>query len=154
MVDKPIKFVGDEHEPAHVIIELSGEIILKSSGGWMEGITIRRPRIATHTPRSEILRIESGGRLDMFHCVFDNRGSIANCVSVGSNAGGRWENTSIHADLNGKHGLFIDKNAKVELLDVSSKLINLYFLHEKMIALHLSIVSAPFQGFSARNRPI
>jgi len=118
VVNKPIKFVGDEHEPAHVILELSGEITWRSSSGWMEGMTIRRPRIATGvTSSNEILRIESGGRLDMFHCVFDNRGSIGNCVSVGSDAGGRWVNTSIKGGSKDKNGLFLKTNAKVELTD-------------------------------------
>ncbi|KAL7553485.1 hypothetical protein ACHAWF_016776 [Thalassiosira exigua] len=119
VADKPIKFVGDEHEPAHVILELGGEIVWKSSGGWMEGLTIRRPRIATGvTPSNEILRIESGSRLDMFHCVFDNSGGVGNTVSVGCNAGGRWEKTSINGGSNGKRGLFLEKNSKVELIDV------------------------------------
>ena len=122
IVSKPIKFVGDELEPAHVILELSGEIIWKSSGGWMEGITIRRPRIATGvTLNNEILRIESGGRLDMFNCVFDNRGSMGNCISVGSNSGGRWENTSINGGSKDRSGLSVENDAKVELTDVSIK---------------------------------
>lgn len=120
VVDKPIKFVGDEHEPAHVILELSGEIVWKSSGGWMEGITIRRPRIATGvTPANEILRLESGGRVDMFHCEFDNRGSIGNCVSVSSDAGGRWEQASITGGSRGYSGLCVRDGAKLELVDVS-----------------------------------
>ena len=120
VINKPIKFVGDENEPAHVVLEMSGEIVWKSSGGWMEGVTIRRPRISTGvTPNTEILRIEAGGRLDMFHCVFDNRGSIGNCVSVSGGAGGRWEKASINGGSRGKSGLLIEKNAKVELIDVS-----------------------------------
>ncbi|KAL7534972.1 hypothetical protein ACHAXR_008693 [Thalassiosira sp. AJA248-18] len=118
VVNKPIKFVGDEHEPAHVILELSGEIIWKYSGGWMEGITIRRPRIATGvTPVSEILRIDSGGRLDMYNCVFDNRGSIGNCISISSNAGGRWERTNINGGSKDRSGLFVGKLGKVVLIE-------------------------------------
>jgi superfamily II DNA/RNA helicase len=120
VINKPIKFVGDENEPAHVVLEMSGEIVWKSSGGWMEGVTIRRPRISTGvTPNTEILRIEAGGRLDMFHCVFDNRGSIGNCVSVSGGAGVRWEKASINGGSRGKSGLLIEQNAKVELIDVS-----------------------------------
>jgi len=118
VVNKPVKFVGDENEPAHVILELSGEIVWKSRGGWMEGITIRRPRIATGvTPSNEILRIEHGGCLDMFHCAFDNRGSIGNCISVRGDAGGRWEKAIINGGSSGKSGLMIETNGKVELID-------------------------------------
>ena len=100
---------------------MSGEIVWKSTGGWMEGITIRRPKIVTvFSPNNEILRIESGGRLNVFHCVFDNHGSIGNCVSmVGSNYGGRWEKTSITGGSTNKSGLHIEKNARAELIDVS-----------------------------------
>ena len=101
-----------------MILELSGEIVWKSQGGWIEGITIRRPRIATGaTPNNEILRVESGGRLDMFNCLLDNRGSIGNCVSCDS--GGRWEKIGITGASRNNNGLFLKKNAKVELIDVS-----------------------------------
>ncbi len=121
VVNKPIKFVGDENEPAHVVLEMSGEMLWESSGGWMEGITIRRPRISMGmTHNTEILRIEAGARLDMFNCVFDNRGSIGNCVSVMSDgAGGRWEKATINGGSRDYSGLLIEKNAKVELIDVS-----------------------------------
>ena len=118
VVNKPIKIVGDENEPSHVILELSGEIVWKSQGGWIEGITIRRPRIATGaTPNNEILRVESGGRLDMFNCLLDNQGSMGNCVSCDS--GGRWEKIGITGASRNSNGLFLKKNAKLELIDVS-----------------------------------
>ncbi len=87
----------------------------------MEGITIRRPRISTGvTPNTEILRIEAGASLDMFNCVFDNRGCIGNCVSIsGGGAGGRWEKASINGGSRDYSGLLIEKNAKVVITDVS-----------------------------------
>ena len=121
VINKPVKFVGDEHDPSHVVLELSGEIAWKSPGGWMEGITIRRPRIAVGViPTNEILRIEHGARLDMFHCIFDNRGSIGNCISIGCDASGRWERIHINGGSKGKSGILIEKNGKVELIDVSA----------------------------------
>ena len=121
IIEKKIRFVGDEHEPAHVVVELSGEINWKANGGWMEGITIRRPRIATGaTPNKDILRIDSDGRLNMYNCVFDNRGSIGNCISVGSCAtGSEWEKTTIIGGSRENSGLLVEKNAKVELIEVS-----------------------------------
>lgn len=118
IINKPIRFVGDEHEPAHVVVELSGEIIWRARGGWMEGITIRRPRIATGvTPKSEILRIDPNGHLNIFHCAFNNRGSIGNVVSVCNNAGGQWEQVSVSGGSRDSSGLHVEKNGKVELVE-------------------------------------
>jgi len=121
LVKSPVKIVGDENEPAHVILEMSGEIVWKAVGGWMEGVTIRRPRIATGvTPSNQILRIE-GGRLNMYNCVFDNRGSAGNCVLVsGNNAGGSWEKASIKGGSHNKSGLLVENGASIELIDVSA----------------------------------
>ena len=78
----------------------------------MEGVTICRSSLAKGSSRdNEILRIDSGGRLDVFNCVFDNRGSIGNCVSIGTNAKARWERARISG------GLFCDDSAKVSLND-------------------------------------
>jgi hypothetical protein len=117
VINKPLKFVGDENEPAHVILELSGEILWKSSG-WMEGITIRRSSVATGQ-NNEILRIVSGGHLDAFNCVFDNSGSVGNCISIGSDARARWEKITISGGSSDKCGLHVAKNANVELIEVS-----------------------------------
>ena len=118
VVDKPVKLVGDENEPSHVILELSGKIVWKSPAGWIEGVTIRRPRIAIEsTPNNDMLRVESGGRLDMFHCLFDNHGSVGNCISVDSHAGGQWEKVRITGGADGHSGLFVKKDAKLELVD-------------------------------------
>ncbi len=83
------------------------------------GVTIQRPRISMGvTPNTEILRNEVGRCLDMFHCVFDNMGSIGNYVSVSGGAGARWEIASINGSSRGKSGLLIEQNTKVELIDV------------------------------------
>jgi len=120
LIDKPIKFVGDEDEPSHVILELSGTIVWKSYGGWMEGMTIRRSSLAKAVShKNEILRIDSGGRLDVFNCVFDNRGCIGNCTSIGIDARARWEKAVISGGSEDSCGLRIGKNAKVQLIDVS-----------------------------------
>ena len=64
MINKPIKFVGDEHDPSQVVLELSGDINWNASGGWIEGITVRRSSITTQmTQNNEILRIGLGGRV-------------------------------------------------------------------------------------------
>ena len=64
MINKPIKFVGDEHDPSQVVLELSGDINWNASGGWIEGITVRRSSITTRmTQNNEILRIGLGVRV-------------------------------------------------------------------------------------------
>jgi len=146
VIDKPLRIVGDENDPAHVVLEMSGEMVWKSCGGWMEGITIRRPRISTGvTPNSEILRLE--GRVDMFHCVFDNRGSSGNCVSVRSGGVGRWERASINGASRDKHGLLIEKDAKLELLDVSmaERVLSLFMICGLIVLIHFLLFSAASQ---------
>ena len=117
----PLRFLGDEDDPSHVILELSGEIKWKARGGWMEGIMIRRPKLVTGvTPTNEILRLEHGGRLDIWHCIFDNYGSKGNCVSVdGSEAGGTWERLNVHGASEQFSGLLVNQSANIRLIDVS-----------------------------------
>jgi hypothetical protein len=125
MVDIPIKFVGDEEDPSHVVLELSGEISWKAAGGWMEGITVRRPKmISGASPKNDLLRIESGGRLDVYHCVFDNRGSVGNCVSMtGTGSGGHWVKATLQGASRDCSGLFVGQYACAELIDVSSAVV-------------------------------
>ncbi len=120
VVNSPVRIVGDENEPAHVILEMSGELVWKARGGWMEGVTIRRPRIAAGgTPSNQIMRVD-GGRLNIFNCVFDNSGSIGQCVSVnGNKAGGSWERAIIKGGSQDKSGLVAESGACVQLIGVS-----------------------------------
>ena len=120
MVDRPIRIVGDENEPAHVILELSGEVVWNTRGGWMEGVTIRRPRIATGgAPLKEIMRVESG-RLNMYNCVFDNSGCLGNCIHVcGKNSGGIWEKAIIKGASQDKSGILVESGTHLQLIDVS-----------------------------------
>lgn len=120
LVDKPIRLVGDENEPGHVILELRGELGWKSRG-WMEGLTIRRSRIASTgpPPNKDMLRIESGGCLDMYKCNLDNRGSIGNCIFVDSNAGGNWESIIVTGASRDHSGILIKNGGRVELTSSS-----------------------------------
>ena len=128
-INVPIRFLGDEDDPSHVILELSGEIVWKANGGWMEGMTIHRPKLVTGaTSANEVLRIEKG-RIDMWHCVFDNGGSIGNCVSVaGSGAGGNWERVSIHGGSEEGSGIFLGQSTCLELIDVSVSFLTTSFI--------------------------
>lgn len=121
VIDFPLRFLGDEDDPSHVVVELSGELVWKAKGGWMEGIVIRRPKLVSGAaPCNEILRLEQGGRLDIWHCLVDNRGCIGNCVSIsGSGAGGTWERLNVHGASNGFSGLLVNEGANLHLVHVS-----------------------------------
>jgi hypothetical protein len=129
VIDIPLRFLGDEDDPSHVVVELSGELVWKAKGGWMEGVMIRRPKLVSGTtPTNEVMRIEQGGRLDIWHCVLDNRSSIGNCVSVhGTGAGGLWEKLSVHGASECCSGILVDQSANLHLVDVSSSSL-LWFL--------------------------
>eukprot|EP00985_Skeletonema_marinoi_P003962 scaffold1738_cov198-Skeletonema_marinoi.AAC.5 len=118
IVNSPVRIVGDENEPAHVILEMSGELVWKARGGWMEGVTIRRPRIAAGgTPSNQIMRID-GGRLNMYNCVFDNSGNIGHCISInGKKSGGSWERAIIKGGSHDKSGLVVANGACIQLID-------------------------------------
>ena len=97
VIDKPLKLVGDEHNPANVVVEMSGSIKWSGKGGWIEGITFRRPKISTgEMPSSVMLEIENLGKVDIVHSVFDNDGSTG-CVvkATGSGSKGHWDDVVI-----------------------------------------------------------
>merc|ERR1719343_762854 len=77
IVDKPLRFVGDENNPANVVIEMSGSVKWTGAGGWIEGITFRRPKISSgkDLPSFPMLEIGESGKIDIVHSVFDNDGS-------------------------------------------------------------------------------
>jgi len=71
MVNVPLRIIGDEKDPSHVVIELSGRVNWKGSSGFMEGITFRRPRINDDTDEKAMLQLESGSKLSMAHVVLE-----------------------------------------------------------------------------------
>jgi len=110
----PLKIVGDENDPSHVVIELSGTVVWRARGGFMEGVTFRRPRISSgRTMEQEMLRMESGARIDMVHCVLSNEGSNGRVASLTA-AKGHWFDTHIKGSANGC-GIQLENEAKLEL---------------------------------------
>lgn len=107
----PLKIVGDEHNPAHVVIELSGSVRWNAKGGFLEGVTFRRPKIAT-TSQAEVL-VVGGGKLDMVHCVLDNEGSNSDVVSM-RNGKGHWFDIVMRGSGKG-HGLHAIEESFVQL---------------------------------------
>jgi hypothetical protein len=113
-VTVPIKIIGDEHDPSHVIIELSGVVQWSGTGGWIEGVTFRRPRLAKGE-RKEILLVHNGGRVDMGECVLDNEGSEGSVTVVnGAGSTGQWLNTHIRGSEAGT-GVLIESGGSLNL---------------------------------------
>jgi hypothetical protein len=113
----PLRIVGDEHNPSNVVIEMSGTIIWKAFGGFIEGVTFRRPKIASGVSEPiEMLRIESTGKLDMIQSVFDNEGSRANTASLlGPGKKGRWESVLVQ---HGEIGILLQHGSQLDMAKV------------------------------------
>lgn len=113
----PLRFVGDEHDPSHVNIELSGTVEWSAKGGWMEGMTFRRPRLVADQSR-EILRLYEGGRIDMGVCVLDNEGSQGPVAIIsGDKSGGTWAGTDIKGSEGGT-GVTVEAGGYLNLQNV------------------------------------
>lgn len=115
-IDFPLKLVGDEHNASNVVIEMSGTIGWRGRAGWIEGVTFRRPKISSgEGSTDDLLRVEKGGRVDIFHSVFDNtRSSSASAVTLrGTHSGGTWENVIVSGG--NAQGIEMDDSAKLGL---------------------------------------
>ena len=110
-IDFPLRFVGDENDPAHVVVELSGTIRWGATCGFMEGVTFRRPKIASAT--SDEMLVVIGGRLDLLQCVLNNHGSDGNVASV-SRAKCRWIGVVVQGSRQGS-GLVAASHSSIYL---------------------------------------
>lgn len=71
-INHPLRIIGDEKEPLHVVIEVSGSIKWNSPSGYIEGVTFRRPRISSGGRESfDILTIGKGGKLMTHQCLIE-----------------------------------------------------------------------------------
>jgi hypothetical protein len=120
-IDKKIRLIGDEHNAANVVIEMSGSVRWSAKGGWIEGVTFRRPKISSGSPPShEMLCIESEGRVDIVHSVFDNEGSTGTVVKVsGTGRKGDW--FDVTARNGGDGGIVMDGEGSLQLEKVRPK---------------------------------
>lgn len=116
-INIPLRIIGDEKDPTHVTIELSGTVTLDGAKAWMEGVSIRRPRIASGEMKSqEVLRTVNGGRFDMFNCVLDNEGCAGDVALVsGTNSNGRWAQVEICGGEKNSCGLKVKEGASLAL---------------------------------------
>ena len=115
VVDKPLSFVGDEHNPSNVVIEMGGSFIWKALGGFCEGITFRRPKLSSGDHlQKEILRLEPGSRIHIIESVLDNEGSNGDVV-LSKGGKGTWRNVVVR---NGSRGLSLKEHSQFQLTEV------------------------------------
>lgn len=97
---------------------MSGSIRWRAKRGWIEGITIRRPRISKEGRNvPEILVLESGGQLDIVHSILNNEGSLRSPAIVqGHGSKARWTSVNLRGAMISP-GLIIEDKAEVELRD-------------------------------------
>jgi hypothetical protein len=132
VVKVPLKLVGDEHNPANVVLESSGTIVWAAGAGWIEGMTIRRPKLSGSASASgnkiaslPIMRVEKEGRVQIHCSVLDNQlnkslGHVLPASPVVEVVGSR-----SHVSLKSVHlirhdGLRDDQNALIQVLDGST----------------------------------
>jgi len=117
-VNIPLRIIGDENDPSHVVVELSGTIVWKGQGGWMEGVTLRRPRISSNANAlKHTLQIQNGGQFDMFNCVLNNEGSSASVALVSNaNSKGKWKKVEIKGGGQQGGGILVEDNGTIEMI--------------------------------------
>ena len=121
MIDKPIKLVGDENNPANVVVEMDGSLQWSAKGGWIEGITFRRPKILSGaSSTSSMVNIVGAGKIDVIQSAFDNAGSTGNAVIVsGTGNKGNWEGVTVRNG--GQTGIFVTGNVRFKMMSCSVK---------------------------------
>ena len=117
VVGFPVRLIGDEHNPSNVVVETSGTIVWQAGGGFIEGITFRRPKLSSgEASCDELLRVEGRGRLGMVQSVFDNDGSSGDVVKLtGEGLKGRWESCLFQ---NGMRGITLCEKSRLEITQV------------------------------------
>ena len=117
IIDKPLRIVGDEDNPTNVVIEMAGSVKWTGNGGWIEGITFRRPKLASgEVPFQPMLSITGNGRVDIVHSIIDNDGSVGPVVQISGPAGrkkGTWEDVVIRNG--GSAGIDMDGGTSLDL---------------------------------------
>eukprot|EP00568_Trieres_chinensis_P019135 CAMPEP_0183324824 /NCGR_PEP_ID=MMETSP0160_2-20130417/78050_1 /TAXON_ID=2839 ORGANISM="Odontella Sinensis, Strain Grunow 1884" /NCGR_SAMPLE_ID=MMETSP0160_2 /ASSEMBLY_ACC=CAM_ASM_000250 /LENGTH=276 /DNA_ID=CAMNT_0025492495 /DNA_START=18 /DNA_END=851 /DNA_ORIENTATION=+ len=112
----PLRFIGDENDPTHVVIELSGTVNFDGVKGWMEGITLRRPRIATDENQCESLRVLNGGSLNMVQCILDNEGRQGNVALLKNSSKGQWKGIEVRGGGQKGCGIAVEDKSHLNLV--------------------------------------
>jgi Right handed beta helix region len=121
IVDKPLRILGDEENPSNVVIEMAGSIQWTGNGGWIEGITFRRPKLASGVvPSQPMLSVSGGGRVDIVHSIIDNDASTGSVVQLTGSPGerkGTW--TDVIVRNGGSAGIDMDGGVLLDMTDAS-----------------------------------
>ncbi|KAL7565038.1 hypothetical protein ACA910_020749 [Epithemia clementina (nom. ined.)] len=107
VISEPIRIVGDEHNPSHVVVEMSGSgMEWRAIGGWIEGVTFRRPKLnASGEPVTKSIFRIANGRLALYQCVFDSEGSEGKALSVsGPSAQGKLRGVTFKGGVQEENG--------------------------------------------------
>ncbi len=88
-INNPLRIIGDEKDPSHVVIEVSGSIYWNASNGYIEGVTFRRPRISSGEQEAlNILIIGKDSKLTTNRCVIEGNAGGMELQSNGECANG------------------------------------------------------------------
>jgi hypothetical protein len=119
LFDKPIRLIGDEHNPANVVVEMSGSVEWSFNGGFIEGVTFRRPKMASADLQAfPMLKITGAGRVDIVRSVLDNEGSTGSVVvASGTGRKGKWDGVTLRNG--GCHGIELSGDGVTLILDKS-----------------------------------
>ena len=117
VVHIPLKLVGDENNPSNVTIEMSGSLTWRASGGIIEGVTFRRPKLSSEKVLDRfMLVLEEGAKLRVMNSVLDNEGSLGNVATLyGPGNKGAWISVLIQ---HGEVGMSLKNGAVVKLNQV------------------------------------
>jgi hypothetical protein len=124
LVDVPLRFIGDEHNPANVVVEMSGTTQWKAPGGYIEGMLWRRPAMQAETSLRPMLSLIGSNReaetaaVKIVHSVLDNNGTDGAVVTVAASSVFRGVDSVIQ---NGAVGVsVVGRAARLDLTKVCS----------------------------------
>jgi hypothetical protein len=138
LFDRPVQLIGDEKNPANVVVEMSGAVQWTAKGGWIEGVTFRRPKISTGEPPAyPMMEVVGEGKVDLFHCVFDNDGSTGSVVTLsGTGLKGKWRDAIIRNG--GSCGIEMQGEIKFELTEVSDNTVSTWSPCNRVVSSRLN----------------
>lgn len=110
---------------------MSGTLIWRARGGFIEGVTFRRPKISVAMlPKKDMLHLENGGRLHMVESILDNEGADG-CTAIvcGSGTYAKWKKVAL---TGGNIGLSVDHGASLTFEQVRYSLSGKDLLHYEL----------------------
>jgi len=123
VIRHPLKLIGDDHNQSNVVVELSGSFKWKARSGYCEGITLRRPKLASQSaPHKSVLILSTKSKLNMCACTLDQNGTSADVAIAGGS--GLWERVIL---CGGRNGLVLVGSSRLTLESVRAHMV--FFQH-------------------------